>query len=61
MEIVIVNTIVLLSPCCASSFKSGVKICCGMVYRVCKDNLNALDPSGGAWIIGELDTRVMIL
>ena len=61
METGVVNTIGCLSPFCASSFKFGVKVHCGMVYKGSKHHLNGLHPPGGAWIIGELDSRAMIL
>ena len=57
----VVNAIMCLSPCCASSFKFGVKVHCGMVYKVFKHHSNGLHPPGGAWIIGELDLIVMIV
>ena len=61
MKTVIVNAIVLLSPCCASSFKSGVKAHDGIVYKAYNHYLHHLDPPREAWIIGELDIIVMIV
>ena len=61
MKTVIVNAIVLLSPCCASSFKSGVKRHGGIVYQASKHHLSYLDPPREAWILGELVIIVMIV
>ena len=61
MKTVIVNVIVLLSSCCASSFKSGVKTHCGVVYKASKHHLHHLDPPREAWILGELVIIVTIV
>ena len=61
MKTVIVNAIVLLSPCCASSFKSGEKAHGSTVYKAYDYYLHHLYPPREAWIIGELDIIVMIV